>query len=268
MSRSSKGFADFFPTAPSVLQQKRSKASQDRRRHQSPSAGQTCSSSTPPVPPAPSDGEGEGDTIAKGTPNGHLKAMPNSLTHEENDIANSDIAHEVGSTSSTSTTSSIFSAVTRDANMAHLDGPHKSTSLTPLTNTDSSPRANGNISPPKRRNYDEHLSVGNSELSPQSDQLEGASIYQGFDPARAQLPTAPSARPGKGEIKGFKAVYDPDLDKTLKGKEKRSRQVQYSPFGEEVGLIAMPASTCFFWGLAKLMECLRRKMRLPQQIPD
>lgn len=233
MSRSSKGFADFFPTAPSVLQQKRSKASQDRRRHQSPSAGQTCSSSAPPAPPAPSDGEGEGDTTANGTLNGHLNAMPNSLTHEENDIANSDIAHEVGSTSSTSTTSSIFSAVTRDANMAHHDGPHKSTSLTPLTNTDSSPRANGNNSPPKRRIYDEHLSVGNSALSPQRDQLEGASIHQGFDPARAQLPTAPSARPGKGEIKGFKAVYDPDLDKTLKGKEKRSRQVQYSPFGEE-----------------------------------
>ena len=48
-----------------------------------------------------------------------------------------------------------------------------------------------------------------------------------------------SARPGKGEVKGFKAVYDPDLDKSLKGKEKRSRQVQFSPFGEEVCLIAI-----------------------------
>lgn len=237
MSRSSKGFADFFPTAPSVLQQKRSKASQDRRRHQSPSASQSCSSSALSAPPAPSDGEGEGDTLANRTANGHLSTMPNS--HEENDIANSDIAHEVGSTSSTSTTSSIFSAANRDANMAHHDGPHKSTSLTPLTNIDSSPRANGNISPPKRRIYDEHLSVESSALSPPHDQLEGASTYQALDPARAQLPPALSARPGKGEIKGFKAVYDPDLDKTLKGKEKRSRQVQFSPFGEEVCLIAM-----------------------------
>lgn len=236
MSRSSKGFADFFPTAPSVLQQKRSKASQDRRRHQSPSAGLSCSSSALPGPPASSDGEVEGDTLANRTLNGHAGTMPNSLTHEENDIANSDIAHEVGSTSSTSTTSSIFSAANRDANMAHQDGPHKSTSLTPLTNTDSSPRANGNISPPKRRIHDEHLSVENSALSPR-DQLEGASIYQGIDPARAYLPPALSARPGKGEIKGFKAIYDPDLDKTLKGKEKRSRQVQFSPFGAEVGLL-------------------------------
>ena len=237
MSRSSKGYADFFPTAPSVLQQKRSKASQDRRRHQSPSAGLSCSSSALSAPPASSDGEVEGDTLANRTLNGHVGTMPNSLTHEENDIANSDIAHEIGSTGSTSTTSSIFSAANRDANMAHHDGPHKSTSLTPLTNTDSSPRANGNISPPKRRIHDEHLSVENSALSPRRDQLEGASIYRGIDPARAHLPPALSARPGKGEIKGFKAIYDPDLDKTLKGKEKRSRQVQFSSFGAEVGLL-------------------------------
>ena len=239
MSRSSKGFADFFPTAPSVLQQKRSKASQDRRRHQSPSAGQSCSSGAFSAPPAPSDVEVVGDTLVNGTPNGHVNSIPNSLTHEENDVTNSDIAHEVGSTSSTSTTSSVFSAVNRDVNMAHHDEPRKSTSLTPLTNTDSSPRANGINSPPKRRVHDEHLPVGNSALSPPHDQLEGTSIYRGLDPARARLPAALSARPGKGEIKGFKAVYDPDLDKTLKGKEKRSRQVQFSPFGEEVCLIAM-----------------------------
>ena len=244
MSRSSKGFADFFPTAPSVLQQKRFKASQDRRRHQSPSTGQSCPSSALSAPPAPSDGEGDGETLPNGTPNGHFNTMPNSLMREENEIVNSDIAHEVGSTSSTSTTSSIFSAVNRDANMAHHDGPHKSTSLTPLTNTDSSPRANGNNSPSKRRIYDEHLSVGNSALSPPRDQLGGASIYRGLDPTRAQLPPAPSARPGKGEVKGFKAVYDPDLDKTLKGKEKRSRQVQFSPFGEEVCLIARGIVMC------------------------
>lgn len=253
MSRSSKGFADFFPTAPSVLQQKRSKASQDRRRHQSPSAGQPCSSSALSAPPAPSDGESEGVTIANGTSDGHFNSVPTSLTHEENDIVNSDIAHEVGSTSSTSTTSSIFSAVNRDPSMTHHDGPHKSTSLTPLTNTDSSPRANGNNSPPKRRIHDEYLSVGNLALSPPRDQLEGASIYRGLDYARAQLPTALSARPGKGVVKGFKADYDPDLDKTLKGKEKRSRQVQYIRFGEEVCLIPIPNNECLYKGLSKLM---------------
>ncbi len=240
MSRSSKGFADFFPTAPSVLQQKRSKASQDRRRHQSPSTGQSCSSNAFSAPPAPSDGEGEGGNLANGTLNGHLSTVTNSLAHEENDVANSDIAHEVGSTSSTSTTSSIFSAGNRDANMAHHDGPQKSTSLTPLTNTDSSPRAIGNNSPPKRRGNDKHFSIIEiSATSPVREQLDGVSIYRGLDPVHSHLPTALSARPGKGEVKGFKAIYDPDLDKTLKGKEKRSRQVQFSPFGEEVSLIAI-----------------------------
>lgn len=98
--------------------------------------------------------------------------------------------------------------------------------------------------------------------------MEGSSIYRGLDFARAQLPAALSARPGKGEVKGFQAVYDPDLDKTLKGKEKRSRQVQFSPFGEEVCLIAMCTFTCLFQALGKLMEFLCRKMGLPQQTPD
>ena len=238
MSRSSKGFADFFPTAPSVLQQKRSKVSQGRRRHQSPSSAQPCPSSALAAPPAPSDREGLGDTLPSRTPNGHLTTATNALTHEENDIVNSDTAHEVGSTGSTSTASSIFSTTNKDASMAHHDGPQKSTSLTPLTNTDSSPRANGNNSPPKRRVNDEHLSVENSALSPLREQLDGTSIYRDLNPLRTQLPAAPSARPGIGEVKGFKAIYDPDLDKTLKGKEKRSRQVQFSSFGEEVCLIA------------------------------
>ena len=90
------------------------------------------------------------------------------------------------------------------------------------------------------------MSIENSALSPLREHLNGALIYPSLKSLGAPLPDAPSARPGKGKIKGFKAVYDPDLDKTLKGKEKRSRQVHFSSFGEEVHLTAMQPSICLF----------------------
>ena len=44
------------------------------------------------------------------------------------------------------------------------------------------------------------------------------------------------ARPGKGQVKGFVAAYDPQLDKTLSAAEKKTRRVEYKSFGEQVSL--------------------------------
>ena len=231
MSRSSKGFADFFPTAPSVLQQKRSKASQDRRTHRPSHANPFQHSHPLPTPPAPSEGELEGSVSVTGHTNGDLNGVPRTLTQDDNECSNGDIAHEVGSASSTSTASSVFSAGPREVSMGY-PGLQKSTSLTPLTNIDSSPRWNGMHSSPKRLPHDQHLStiaLGSPSTPPLSD-----SNNLGLD---HELPSKrPHPRPGKGEIKGFKAMYDPDLDSALRGKEKKSRLAQYKPFGEEVRL--------------------------------
>lgn len=158
--------------------------------------------------------------------------MPNSLTHEDSEGMNGDVTHEVGSASSTSTTSSMFSGNHRDPNILYQNGPHTSTSLTPLTNIDSSPRAGTMTSPPKKGAYDNtSANFPRSPLSSNHDEtcdLYGSSTDAGISLVESR------ARPKRGEVKGFKAVYDPDLDKTLKGKEKRSRQVQFQPFGEEV----------------------------------
>lgn len=231
MSRSSKGFADFFPTAPSVLQQKRFKASQDRRIHRSPSAGFSQASHSVPRVSASSDREANGGIAVAGPSNGEVNTLPPSLMQEESDCVNADIAHEVGSASSASTASSIFSAGQREINMAYQQGPHKSTSLTPLTNIDSSPRANGIGSPRKRPIYDQHLSSTNPPKSPSSSHVSDS---RGSGPDLISPSSRSQARPGIGEIKGFKAIYDPLLDKNLRGSEKKSRQVQYAPFGEEV----------------------------------
>ena len=245
MSRSSKGFADFFPTAPSVLQQKRSKTSQARKRLHSPSHADSHPSHASSAPPASPIGECDGGIVANGVPNGDTNTMPTSIVHEENDSALGDLSHEVGSASSTSTTSSVFSTGHPGTNMANHNEPHKSTSLTPLTNIDSSPRANGMSSPPKRLLLENHMSV-NQPRSPLKENMTEASPSNSVDSVFLKLPNRPNARPAKGVVKGYRAIYDPDLDKTLKSKEKRSRQVQYQPFGEEVRLTAISHLHSFY----------------------
>ena len=231
MSRSSKGFADFFPTAPSVLQQKRSKASQDRRTHRPSHTGSFQYSQALPAPPTVPEGEPRGGAPVTRHANGELNGAPRTSAQEDNECANGDIIHEVGSASSTSTASSVFSAGPREINMGY-PGLQKSTSLTPLTNIDSSPRNGLNLSP-KRVAHDQHLSTilpGSPSTPPYADSNNLVLDHE--------LPSKrPHARPGPGEIKGFKAVYDPDLDSALRGKEKKSRPAQYKPFGEEVCLV-------------------------------
>ena len=248
MSRSSKGFADFFPTAPSVLQQKRSKASQERRKPHSPSPSQSHNSQTLASHSAGSYGEATGATFLNRTSSGSANTMVRSLTHEESECVNADISHEIGSASSTSTSSSVFSAGHRDANMASHHRAHHTTSVTPLTNVDSSPRANGSNSPQKRLLRDNHLSARDLPLSPELDHRENSvslkfgDVLTPYVQTREStpLPIRPQARPPKGQIKGFKAIYDPHLDKKLRGEEKKGRQVKFEPFGEEVSINVLP----------------------------
>ncbi len=245
MSRSSKGFADFFPTAPSVLQQKRSKASEDRGRHYSAVNTASHNSHAPSTARASSGGgEGEGSILTKRRNDGINNTAINSIHHEENEYANGDVSHEVGSASSTSTTSSVFSASRKEASIANHNGVHNATSLTPLTNIDSSPRASGMASPPKRITQDKRATARLPPRSPLPGRLEEsvdsrmeeASTPGSIDSERTSPPTGPQARPGKGEVKGYKIVFDPDADKSLKGKEKRNRTAEYKSFGEGVSL--------------------------------
>ena len=231
MSRSSKGFADFFPTAPSVLQQKRSKASQDRKTHCSPPIGRQHNTTLPSTAPGPSSRNSDGSVFASSLADGNLETMPQVLKREESECANGDISHEVGSASSTSTASSIFSAGQREVNNAYQNGLHKSTTLTPLTNIDSSPRAIGLNGSPKRISHDQYLLPTHPLKSPSSPPLSDTTTSGVKSASHLRRP---QARPGNGEIKGFKAIYDPDLDRALRGKEKKGRQAQYQPFGEEV----------------------------------
>ena len=231
MSRSSKGFADFFPTAPSVLQQKRSRAAQNRRRPKPESVSDPTLTYVPKAPRAPSDGGSEGDTI-NGVHIDEARIDPTSAAREDNDCVHGDLLNEVASASSTSTSSSVFSTGQRALGMAHANDHHNSTSLTPLTNLDSSPPAGSLPSPKRKRNHETVVSVGTSRRSPVHESLQTAFQPRIYD--YTPLQKRDQARPGAGEIKGAKIKYDPDRDKSLTSKERKARVAEYTNFGKEV----------------------------------
>ena len=225
MSRSNKNFADFFPTAPSVLQQKRSRplpASRDTPSF-TPRNGHAAD-----VPVAPSASLNDKIKPANFS-TGSKGASRNAKSREDHDGAQVDIVHEVGSASSTSTgAESVFSTHQKNSVSALPSGAQKSTSLTPLTNIDSSPRPNGIHSPPKRMPVENVYSLG---FSPGSPSAESVSNDTCSNLERTPQQQRKQARPGRGEVKGHQIIYDPTFDKD---KKKRTREPEFRPFGQEV----------------------------------
>lgn len=229
-------FAKFFPTAPSVLQQKksRSKISQEKKPESA-----AASAVTPGAGPAPEltahsskrDAVGGDEGFAATVDGDANSAEVNSTIHDESEHAQGDLLNGVGSASSTSTASSVFSATNQPPSNATYGAAHNF--LTPLTTTDSSPSGKA-VSPPPANKC-----RATSPPEAMSRRPEVAVELVPTSPTRMALLGAPfpsrvHARPPGKEIKGNKAVYDPDLDKKLSSKERRSRKVLYNDFGQEV----------------------------------
>ncbi len=227
-------FAKFFPTAPSVLQQKkgRSKTVQEKK-HLAP-ANRAVPPGAAPVPESKArstrDGASGEDGLATIT-NGDPDYAPQGSTLQDDfDHAQGDLLNGVGSASSASTVSSVFSAANQPPPPTTYGAAHSF--LTPLTTTDSSPSGK-TISPPP-------VSMNCVKTSPEvaSRRTDAVELTSTSTIPVALLDTAPPlrlhARPAGRDAKGCKVVYDPELDKKLSSKEKRSRKVQYKEFGEEV----------------------------------
>lgn len=219
MSRSTSKFADFFPSAPSVLQQRKSlKASNSAHLRTGTSdfafsnalaketSNQVALSSTD----LPAD-----QLLTKRAPS--AKDPTSVATQEEGDLLSGS-----GSASSASTSSSVFSANLNAAAMSYTNGSH-SYALTPLTNTDISP--NGKI------------------ISPTLDDNHAATAANSFsatltDSVMTPQRTPPTPRRPAREmglvVKGSKCLYDPDLDRKLGPKDKRRLKAQYMEFGTSV----------------------------------
>jgi histone-lysine N-methyltransferase SETD1 len=208
--------ADFFPTAPSVIQQRKSSklpdldksklrrpdertedanAKDNHLRH----ALNSSSTASHPLSPAKQ----------------HHLAKSEDTDHYAGDLLNG-----VGSASSSSTASSVFSAALANAAMpgAH---PLNLSTLTPLTSSDSPP--NGKLISP----------TGDSGSHTAMDSSKPAScLHQGsMTPLHTPPTRRRTARDSSSDVKGSKCTYDPELDKTLNSKDKRKLKPQFEDFG-------------------------------------
>lgn len=192
MSRASAGFADFFPTAPSVLSQKRVKV-KDRRGKSCDGETQPSDLRTPSAPSASATGGVSKDPAADGVINQSSSSTAEGsaaapLTHKE---LNGTLPPTVADSHPPS----------------HID------TLTPLTNTESSP--------PRK-----------VAGSPKVAGKNAVAIHPKAEPSKSSVtpihtpPTPQSQTRQEIVVKGRKIVYDPDLDKRP-SKEKR-RKPEYA----------------------------------------
>ncbi|KAL9012816.1 MAG: hypothetical protein Q9173_002447 [Seirophora scorigena] len=225
MSRSSKGFADFFPTAPSVLQRKRSRATDTRR---DPVLGGHSPQRRPSAQSYVANSAAERERCRKPISKVDAGPTPSLSLHEESDCVQGDLLNGVGSASSSSTASSVFSASYRMLNPANQHASHQSTSWTPSTQVDASPSRDAMDSPKRDQSRKE------KEHFESCDRLAARGLHQKPIERLASV-DGHSARPGEGEAKGEKLEYDPDTDEKFKlnKKEKRATKPTYVSFGQK-----------------------------------
>jgi [histone H3]-lysine4 N-trimethyltransferase SETD1 len=224
-------FADFFPSAPSVLQQRKSsKQSEDfkERSHRADAHSHDALTKDSNVKSPSSTHKSAAPRFSDVQMSG-TSTTSTQITGEDSDHFGNDLLNGVGSASSTSTASSIFSAA-----FAHGSGITSNSInvsvLTPLTNSDLSPRGKL-MSPPN-----DLSSRSTMDFQSSSNTLSGAMTPQRTPTAARKLAREPDLK-----VKGMKCIYDPELDKSLSSKDKRKLKAQFEEIGTKSEHNTIPA---------------------------
>lgn len=209
---SSGSFAGFFPSAPSVQQQK-------RKRQRTTSSANALSKSD------------LASSNAQYTDSNTIQAEATSENGDKLNYTNresGDLLNGVGSASSlTSTVSSIFS---NGSNVNVTNNYGAGAGLTPLTNHDSSPPGKAVSPSTHHANSDRTLVDGGFVRPDQSAKLHHNTIIA-ITPEATPPQSRIDARPPEGEVKGIKVVFDPEIETP---KDKRKMKPRYWKFGEKV----------------------------------
>lgn len=215
-------FADFFPNAPSVIQQRKSSKLLDNDKLRPNHSAERVEDAPGKHSPARVSLTSPSVAVAtkSSTKVDNSPKLNNSpLNQEDTEPFAGDLLNGVGSASSSSTASSVFSANLANATMASSN--HLAfTTLTPLTTSDSPP--NMKLMSPTTDSVPRHVTNGihaNSNSQPGS---------------MTPLYTPPTHRPAAHDltlhITGSKCTYDPELDKNLPTKDKRRLKAQFEDF--------------------------------------
>lgn len=197
--------ADFFPAAPAVLQKRRTERKHDDAQPRAHASSQSRNRH---------DTDARLEQATKQRPKDPVTSTVASKMQYDVEQYSGDILNGAGSASSESTISSIFSDRNHTTHATNL----ASTTLTPLTNTESSPRAK--LASPTFDNNYEAMAADRAYTAP-------GNITPSLSPPASKL----SARSSDLSVKGAKCTYDPELDKTVSSKDRRKMRPTFEDFG-------------------------------------
>lgn len=233
MSPPAGSFGGFFPSAPSVLQERQKKA-RLKESSQADVVGDAANNRSTHIKASPSPRRDVEKRSLRANSRDNQTSMADvddtgTMTNTPGDLLN-----VIGSASSlASTVSSVFSNGIVGAS-THLDSHTNGMPLTPMTSHESSPPhstlAPGNC---KVERYSGNEKTHLSRNSPRQT-AQRASTATVEDTVSNPRQARVQARPGIGQVKGTKLTYDPELDQKLASKDKRKFKPRYKKFGEEV----------------------------------
>lgn len=217
-------FAQFFPTAPKVKAQAQSRA--DRERPKS-SVNGIDSESLHSVPGNVGSLHPDVNGLTRSLPSQNASQLDVAQTHiDDNDSPSADIPSTVGSSSSHSTTSSVFSASARQAVTA-ASSRLSTSSLTPIASKDSPSYSTTTTFP--KSDMSTLVTTDRASRQPSHNSLVtdlNGSISDGL-PAIERIP----ARDPMPSVKGLKCTYDPLLDRVHNKNVSRNAKPTYKEFG-------------------------------------
>ncbi|CAG8976881.1 hypothetical protein HYALB_00003492 [Hymenoscyphus albidus] len=223
-------FAQFFPSAPRAAKDKAKEREKVKSQIQE-SPKSRAANSQAALSNSLAFSDDAGLTPCGGSEN---KISPSEVTAsqaDDNELLQDDLLlNGVGSASShASTVSSVFSAPAPPSNMS-AGGSKNMSSLTPLTNIDSSPNR---ITSPHNNKSGIPSSGITADITTAPHDVPQAhpSLAEPAEPE----PSTPRifARDPKSSIKGNKCIYDPLIDKTISSSKNKKPKVLYKEFGLE-----------------------------------
>jgi histone-lysine N-methyltransferase SETD1 len=219
-------FAQFFPSAPRAAKDKAKEREKSKSMSiDSPSIRPVADTRTAAPNSRPEDigtSRGGGD----GTSYTQDAAPPQT---EDNESLQGDLLNGVGSASShTSAVSSVFSAPAQQPNISTAGASRNVSSLTPLTNADSSPTRMASPNSYKLGSLATDSAWTSTEKAvSQDDVLQAHPVLA--DQSLSE-PRVFARDPNKG-VKGMICTYDPLLDRKLSSNEKKKAKPIYKEFG-------------------------------------
>jgi [histone H3]-lysine4 N-trimethyltransferase SETD1 len=129
-----------------------------------------------------------------------------------------------GDSSSSSAASSVF---TNSHKMSYSG--HPPSILTPVTNESSPP--DKMLSPRSAKRSFEQMQGGGSPYRAAASTSQDVSS---ITPSQTPPEPARTARPGPGEIKGWKLAFDPETAPGIDSKDRKKYKAKYNTFGDKV----------------------------------